>query len=317
VDLPQPGIFAVGTSSHAYIELDLVVDGDPVAAVRVLADLAERETTMGATNLVVGVRPEVWARVLPGTLPAGLTGFDAVVVGSDGFTMPATQHDLALWFAAGSYDVVFDATLEAVRDLAPHAALVSEVRGWAYHRDRDLTGFEDGTENPSLASAPGYTLVPEGSPGAGGSVLLLQQWLHDAAAWWALGDEAQGLVIGRTKADSIELDPKPETSHAARTDQDDFGHMLRRNTAYGTVSDHGTMFVGFASSKKPLHAMLESMAGVGGPRDALTRFAVPLTGSYYWVPPTSDLVAFASTDDDVVSTSAPRTKPPNEVIPGR
>ena len=33
--LPQPGIFAVGASSHAYIELDLLVEADPVAAVRV------------------------------------------------------------------------------------------------------------------------------------------------------------------------------------------------------------------------------------------------------------------------------------------
>ena len=294
--LPQPGIFAVGTSSHAYLELDLLTDADPVAAVQVLAGLAERETTMGATNLVLGVRPEIWARVSPGTLPTGLTGFDQAVVGSDGFTMPATQHDLALWFAAASYDVVFDATLDAVRKLAPLAAVVSEVPGWTYHRDRDLTGFEDGTENPTLASAPAYALVPDGSPGAGGSVLLLQQWAHDATAWWALGDDDQEQAIGRTKTDSIELDPKPDTSHAARTDQDDFGHVLRRNTAYGTVSDHGTVFVGFASSKEPLHTMLESMAGVDGPRDALTRFTTPLTGSYYWVPPTSDLLALAPTD---------------------
>lgn len=64
---PQPGIFAVGTSAHAYLELDLLIDADPVAAVQVLADLADRETTMGATNLVVGVRPELWARVLTGS----------------------------------------------------------------------------------------------------------------------------------------------------------------------------------------------------------------------------------------------------------
>jgi putative iron-dependent peroxidase len=295
--LPQPGIFAVGTSSHAYLELDLVAGADAAAAVNVLADLAERETTMGATNLVAGVRPEVWAGVSAGTLPEGLTGFEADVVGADGFTMPATQHDLALWFAAASYDVVFDATLDALGKLAPHAALASELRGWAYHRDRDLTGFEDGTENPTLASAPGSALVPEGQPGAGGSVLLIQQWVHDATSWWALDDQAQGDVIGRTKPDSIELDPKPPTSHAARTDQDDFGHILRRNTAYGTVSDHGTVFVGFASSKAPLHTMLESMAGVDGPRDALTAFTTPLTGGYYWVPATSDLVAFATVGD--------------------
>ncbi len=294
--LPQPGIFAVGTSSHSYVELDLLPDADP-GWLTAVADLAERDTTMGATNLVVGVRPEAWARVAPGTSPPGLGSFAEDVVGADGFTMPATQHDVALWFAAASYDVVFDATLDAVRALAPYADLAREVRGWSYHRDRDLTGFEDGTENPSLARAPAYVLVPEGEPGAGGSVLLLQQWAHDPA-WLALDDHAQEQALGRTKRDSVELDPRPETSHVARTDQADFGHVLRRNTAYGTVSDHGTVFVGFAASRTPLHTMLESMAGVAGPRDALTRHTTPLSGAYYWVPASDALAAYATPVED-------------------
>jgi putative iron-dependent peroxidase len=293
--LPQAGIFAVGTASHGYLELDLVAGADASAAVTVLADLAERETTMGATNLVVGVRPELWEPL--GPLPDGLTGFDVDVVGADGFRMPATQHDLALWFSSATYDVVFDAVLDALRRLSPYASPALELRGWAYHRDRDLTGFEDGTENPTLASAPAYALVPDGSPGAGGAVLLLQQWAHDPA-WLSLPDAEQERAMGRTKADSVELDPKPEASHVARTDQDTLGHVLRRNTAYGTVSDHGTVFVGFAAAKEPLQRMLEQMAGVRGPRDALTRFATPLSGAYYWVPPTSDLVAFATPEGD-------------------
>lgn len=293
--LPQPGIFAVGTSSHGYVELDLLPGAEVAAAITVLADLAERETTMGATNLVVGVRPELWAP--HGPLPEGLTGFEADVAGADGFRMPATQHDLALWFASATYDVVFDAVLDAMRRLSPYASPASELRGWAYHRDRDLTGFEDGTENPTLGSAPAHALVPDGSPGAGGSVWLLQRWSHEPA-WLRLSDADQERAMGRTKPDSVELDPRPETSHVARSDQDTFGHILRRNTAYGTVSDHGTVFVGFAASKEPLHRMLESMAGVdGGPRDELTRFATPLTGAYYWAPPASDLRARATPDD--------------------
>ena len=64
-----------------------------------------------------------------------------------------------------------------------YAVLASEARGWAYHRDRDLTGFEDGTENPTPRSArPASPLVPDGSPGAGGAVWLLQQWAHDIAS---------------------------------------------------------------------------------------------------------------------------------------
>jgi porphyrinogen peroxidase len=293
--LPQPGIFAVGTGAHGYVELDLVTGAEP-GWVTVLADLAERATTMGATNLVVGVRPELWAAL--GPLPDGLSGFDGDVVGADGFRMPATQHDLALWFSSATYDVVFDAVVDALRRLSAYASLAREIRGWAYHRDRDLTGFEDGTENPTLGSAPGYAVVPDGSRGAGGSVLLLQQWSHDPA-WLALSDHDQEQAMGRTKAGSVELDPKPDTSHVARSDQDSFGHILRRNTAYGTVSDHGTIFVGFASSRDPLQRMLESMAGGdGGPRDELTRFATPLSGGYYWVPAASDLQALASPEDD-------------------
>ena len=54
-------------------------------------------------------------------------------------------------------------------------------------------------------------------------------------------------MIGRTKADSVELEDRPADSHVASTDQDDFGKIFRRNTPYGTVTDHGTMFVGFAA----------------------------------------------------------------------
>lgn len=49
---------------------------------------------------------------------------------------------------------------------------------------------------------------------------------------------------------------------------------------YGTVTDHGTMFVGFCSEQGPLAEMLRGMAGLGdGPRSALTRYTHPLTGA--------------------------------------
>ena len=97
-------------------------------------------------------------------------------------------------------------------------------------------------------------------------------------------------MIGRTKDDSVELDDKPDDSHVARTDQDSFGKIFRRNMPYGTVTDHGTMFVGFSAEQRPLAAMLESMAGLtDGVRDALTRYTQPLTGAYYFVPSTQSL----------------------------
>jgi putative iron-dependent peroxidase len=123
-------------------------------------------------------------------------------------------------------------------------------------------------------------------------VLLVQRWAHDVDAWEALTVEAQERAMGRTKADSRELEDRPEDSHVARTDQEDFGDIFRRNMPYGTVTEHGTMFVGFAREQGPLERMLASMAGVdGGPRDAITRYTTPLTGAYYFVP---SLAAFGT-----------------------
>jgi porphyrinogen peroxidase len=209
--------------------------------------------------------------------------------------MPATQRDAVMWLSGSAYDVIFDVARGVIGELAGVATLVDETSSWPYQHDRDLTGFIDGTENPTLIDAPEYALVPEGRPGAGGTILLLQKWAHDANAWYALSDAEQEQVMGRRKPDSVELDDKPDDSHVARTDQDTFGHVFRRNTPYGTVADHGTMFVGFCGEQKPLADMLLSMAGLaGGTRDALTRYTRPLTGSYYFVPSTDALRRLAS-----------------------
>jgi putative iron-dependent peroxidase len=240
---------------------------------------------MGGVNLVAGFRPELWRELCPEDTPADAAGFNADIAGIEGFVMPATQHDAVLWISGGSYDVVFDVARAAIAALGGLATVGEETSSWSYHHDLDLTGFIDGTENPTLVEALQVVAVPEGSSGAGGSTLLLQKWQHDATVWEALGVERQEDVIGRRKADSIELDPKPADSHVASTDQDTFGKILRRNMAYGTVTDHGTMFVGFASAREPLQAMLESMAGLkSGERDALTRYTTPVSGAYYVIP---------------------------------
>jgi putative iron-dependent peroxidase len=280
---PQSGIFALGTASHAYLEFDRTGDGR--ALVAAVSALREPRTTMGGVNLVAGFRPELWAEVAPDDAAPGLAGFDDDVEGPDGFAMPATQHDAVLWLSGSAYDVIFDVARAAIGALAPLAIVAEETSSWPYRHDLDLTGFIDGTENPTLLEAQEVVLVPDGSPGAGGTVLLLQKWAHDSAEWESLPVERQEHVIGRRKLDSVELDPKAPDSHVASTDQDTFGKIFRRNMPYGTVTDHGTMFVGFSSTREPLATMLESMAGLaGGRRDALTRYTRPLTGAYYFVP---------------------------------
>jgi porphyrinogen peroxidase len=290
---PQAGIFALGTSSHAYLEFDLLDAKKSQQLVSTICAVREPRTTTGGVNFVIGFRPELWRDVAPDDIPAGVQGFNNEIRGVEEFVMPSTQHDALVWLSGSAYDVVFDMARSVVRDLAGQATLGQETSSWSYHHDRDLSGFIDGSENPTLLDAPIHALLPEGTPGAAGTVLLLQKWQHKTAAWEALPVAQQERVMGRTKLDSVELEPKPTDSHVARTDQDEFGNIFRRNMPYGKVDDHGTMFVGFSSDQRRLSKMLDSMAGlVTGTRDALTRFTQPLTGSYYFVPSVESLRRF-------------------------
>jgi porphyrinogen peroxidase len=296
---PQTGIFALGTASHAYLEFDAVPGQAAEDVVRAFASMREPRTTMGGVNLVAGFRPELWREIAPADAPDDAAGFDEDIVGIDGVVLPATQHDAMLWISGSAYDVVFDVSRAAIAEVAGPAALVEETSSWPYRHDLDLTGFIDGTENPTLFDAPELVLVPSGNPGAGGAILLLQKWAHDAVAWESLPPAAQEAVIGRTKPDSVELEHKRPDSHVARTDQDRFGKIFRRNMPYGTASDHGTMFVGFSATRRPLATMLESMAGLAdGTRDALTRYTRALTGAYYFIPSVEALRRVSGSADD-------------------
>jgi porphyrinogen peroxidase len=290
MSLPQSGIFALGTASHAYLEFDLLRGQKGSALVCAICGLREPRTTMGGVNLVAGFRPELWREAALDDAPQDVRGFNEDVVGPDGFLMPATQHDAVLWISGSSYDVVFDVERQAISELAELASVGEETSSWPYQHDRDLTGFIDGTENPTLMEAPEVALIEEGHPGGGGTILLLQKWAHDVAKWESLAVAQQEQVIGRKKLDSFELKDKAPDSHVASTDQDRFGKVFRRNMPYGTATRHGTMFVGFSADQRRLSTMLESMAGLTtGVRDALTRFTSPLTGAYYFVPSTESL----------------------------
>jgi len=297
---PQVGMFSLGDASHSFIEFALRDDAAETIAVSTVAGVHGPRQTIEGVNFVVGFRPELWRAVAPADAPADAASFKSNLVGPDGYTMPATQSDIFIWIAGAAYGNVFDVATSVVDNVKTVATPVREITGWTYQSNRDLTGFQDGTENPTMVDAPEVVLIPEGEPGAGGSILLFQQWKHDAAAWRALTVERQEAIIGRTKAESIELDEShmPADSHVTRTTLEENGKELkifRRNTPYGSVADHGTVFVGFAKEQHRLQRMLERMAGIGdGVRDTLTRFSVPLTGAYYFVPALSTLARFAA-----------------------
>jgi putative iron-dependent peroxidase len=288
---PQHGIFALGTRSHHHLELDVPADVDPAALLGALAALREAATTVAGVNVVVGFGAALAARVAPDAVPAQLAAFETIR-GADGFTYSPGQHDLWLWLHASGPDATFDLARAAVVALDGLATLAAEQASFTYQASRDLTGFEDGTENPSIDEAAAVCTVPAGQPGEGSSVVLLQRWVHDLVAFELLGPDDQDQVIGRTKAGSEELDDEHRSpqSHISRVviedDQGEELEVFRRSTAFGTVGEHGLVFLAFSADVDRLDRMLRNMAGTDdGIRDRLTDFSTPTASAWYVAPP--------------------------------
>ena len=133
----QVGIFAVGTSAHCYLEFDRAGQADPRGWLQQSPRWTSR-TARSAGDFVVGFRPELWGHVA--TARPEVRGLEEPIAGPDGFTMPATQHDVWIRIAGAAQDLVFDVAAEVIATLRPVASLASEVSGWSYRHSRDLTG---------------------------------------------------------------------------------------------------------------------------------------------------------------------------------
>ena len=289
--LPQFGIFAQGTNAHEFIEFDLRSDVDKAYAGRLISQLEQPAVSAGGVNLVVAFGPDLWRRVAPEDAPAGLSAFREIV-GLDGRRAPATQHDVFVWINGSSSDVVFEHGRAAVAAVSEVATVAAEQACFVHRDSRDLLGFIDGTENPPLLEAPLAALVSPGEPGEGGSHVLVMRWIHDLAGFEKLSQVEQEQVFGRTKIDSVEFedDKKPATAHIARVEiEDEYGDELeiyRRSVPYGTLAEHGLMFVAFSADRERYDRMLARIFGIAdGQRDRLTDFSRPVSGAFYFAPP--------------------------------
>jgi putative iron-dependent peroxidase len=160
-------------------------------------------------------------------------------------------------------------------------------------RGHDLTGYEDGTENPDGSAAADAAIVTNGGPGMdGSSFAAVQLWTHDLESFSSMTQQQQDLIIGRRKSDNEEIDDAPESAHVKRTAQESFdpeAFVLRRSMPWADGSGEGLIFVAFGRTLDAFEAQLRRMAGLEDSiTDALFRFSLPVTGGYYWCPPVRD-----------------------------
>lgn len=293
---PQPGIFALGTRTHHHLQFDVPADTDGAELLAAVAEIRDEATTVAGVNVVVGFAPRLWAVLAPDEVVAGVADF-APITGPSGKRIPAEQHGMWLWLHGADASSIFDLAKFTLVRLQGLATLAADDHAFVYRASQDLTGFEDGTENPPMDEAIGLIGVPAGESGAGASVALVQRWVHDLAAFDALESADQQQIIGRTLDASQELpiDDRGNRAHISRVViEDESGEemeIFRRSAAYGGVTEHGLMFIGFAPDNR-MQTMLERMVGVGdGEIDHLMDISTPMASAWYITPSVAQLNA--------------------------
>ncbi|MHC2149019.1 Dyp-type peroxidase [Pseudomonas sp. 210_17 TE3656] len=219
----------------------------------------------------------------------GLRAFPQLTAAVDN---PCTQHDLWLWLRGDDRGDLWLLSQALEKLLAPAFSLVEATDAFRHKTGFDLTGYEDGTENPVEDAAVDAAILATDVPGlSGSSFAAFQLWRHDLDCFKALPQEEQDNIIGRRKADNEELDDAPESAHVKRTAQESYepeAFIVRRSMPWADERGAGLAFLAFGHSFDAFEVQLRRMSGLeDGVVDALYRFSRPLTGGYYWCPPLS------------------------------
>lgn len=226
------------------------------------------------------------------TVP-GLRDFQALT--GAGVAVPATPFALCCWLRGHETGELLHHARQITACLAPAFRQEQVVDAFRFGRGpnghgRDLTGYEDGTENPQDADAAQAALVQGAGAGLdGSSFMVVQQWLHDLDAFAAMSAQQQDHTIGRERLSNDEIDEAPASAHVKRTAQEDFApaaFVLRRSMPWACGAQAGLMFVAFGHSFDAFEALMRRMVGRDdGVVDALFTISRPLTGANFWCPP--------------------------------
>jgi porphyrinogen peroxidase len=210
--------------------------------------------------------------------------------------LPETSHDLIVWLRATPAQDRGDllAISRQVQSLLSDAFVLAEAVEAFKHlrknstKSHDLTGYEDGTENPKGQKAVDFGFAPDGS-----SFLAVQKWQHKWDNIEKMTSAAQNLAIGRNKQTNAELETAPPSAHIKRNTQEDFtlsdgteGFNLRRSMPWSDGTNSGLMFAAFGKSFEAFELQLARMVGADdGITDAVFKMSKPITGSFFWCPP--------------------------------
>lgn len=272
--MSQPAILALPLTAGHALSLRLSPGADPARIAAALDDYPVED------RLVVGLGLPLLAAL--GRAVDGLRAFPAL--GGPGVAVPSSQAALWAYARADDPGAAFDTVRALLAALGADVEVAEEVATFTYQGGRDLSGFVDGTENPTGERALDAALRPDGS-----SFVAAQRWVHRLDVMARMSVAEQSAVIGRDRETNEELADAPPSAHVKRAAQESFApaaFMVRRSMPWGNASEHGLYFVAYGRDLDRYERVMRRMAGEeDGVVDALFRFSRPVSGGYYWCPP--------------------------------
>jgi putative iron-dependent peroxidase len=277
---PQPGILEPIPQTARYVFFAAAADARAGRALGALRDAVDGDETVAGIGCSLAA---MLAREVPGLRVA------PAYCGA-GFEVPSTPVAAWCWLRGGERGELVHRARRLEAALAPDLFPALTIDAFRHRSGLDLTGYEDGTENPKDEAAREAALVRGAGPGLdGSSFVAVQQWVHDFARFEAMAGAEQDDAIGRRRSDNEELADAPPSAHVKRTAQESFepeAFVLRRSMPWTDGARAGLVFVAFGHSFDAFEAQLRRMVGLeDGVSDALFRFTRPVTGNYFWCPP--------------------------------
>jgi len=279
----QPGILEELPKHSRYLSFDIQAG---VEREQLMAGLNELVEVVDGESVVVGCGLSL-LHALGTTIP-GMRHLQ--VMSGAVIDIPSTPAALWCWLRGDDRGELFHLSRQLEDTLFPAFTLSHVLDAFLYKDSRDMSGYEDGTENPQDEDAVATAIVSKQSKGMNGSSFVaVQQWLHDFETWQGMSEEEQDDIIGRHVSDNEEFDEAPESAHVKRSAQESYSpeaFVLRRSMPWVEGTDAGLNFVAFGHSFDAFEAILQRMLGTeDGISDALFKFTRPVNGAYFWCPP--------------------------------
>jgi putative iron-dependent peroxidase len=209
----QSGILAPIPALARYLTFSLAVGTDARAALGRLARTVDPAVT------VIGLGPSL-VRALGREIP-GLRDFPARTGPGPG--VPSTPAALWCLLRDSERGELVHRGRAIAAALAPALRLETVIDGFRYDASRDLTGYEDGTENPQDEAAVAAAVVSGAGTGLdGASFVAVQHWQHDLDLFQSMPPWEQDATFGRRRSDNEEIDDAPPSAHVKRTAQESF-----------------------------------------------------------------------------------------------